>query len=489
MNKLSLLFATLFAGIVLSGCLKKDFDNPPYLGDYDPGPPINAKQISIAALKAMNGPYSSTSSYDTTLIQEELVITGVVTADDRSGNYYKQIVVQDSTGGIAVDIDAYSLYNNYPVGRKVYILCKGLYLGYNGGTPELGGGIDERLSMLGIAGSAIDAHIIKATVNNEVKDTAVSFTAILGVTTPNNPLVNRLVSIKDSVEFQETGTTYTSPTATTNRYITPCAAQSNAKTIVVRTSNYANFHAMSLPEGRGIIKGILTIYKTGTTTPQILLRDTSDVKFYGTRCGGGSSATTLITIDSLRKMYPGSGTITLPAVKFTGVVISDMQKGNAASGNFILEDASKKGIILYLNGANYNLGDSLVIDATGGKLQLYQGALELTGVTTGKITKPSGGTGKTVAPITLTIAQLNASFSQYENVLVKILNATISGGTTYGGNRTLTDATGNISLYTASGATFAATAVPAGAKTVVGIATPFTPSNEIKLRDPAIDVY
>jgi hypothetical protein len=487
MKELRLIILALSIGVLFGGCLKKDFDNPPDLGNYDPGPPAGDSLVTIAQLKAMNGLYISTSSYDTTLIEKDIVIGGVVVADDRSGNYYKQIIVQDGTGGIAVDIDAYSLYNNYPVGRKIYIRCRGLYLGYNGGTPELGGGVDERLSILGITGSAIDEHLIKANVGNVVPDTVVSFAAITAITSPTSPLLNRLVTIKDSVEFQEQGLPYTSPSATTNRSISLCSSDPNAKSLVVRTSNYATFHNVLLPEGRGTIKGILTIYKTTSTTPQFILRDTSDVMLNGPRCGGGISVAPLITIDSLRKMYTGSSTVTLPAVRVSGVVISDMLKGNAASGNFILEDGSRKGIILYLNGGSYNLGDSLVIDATGAKLQLYNGALELSGLTSGKISRTV--TGRSVTPVTLTIAQLRSSFGQYENVLVKILNATIGGGTTYGGNLTLTDATGNISLYTASNASFASSPAPSGSKTVIGIATPYPPNNEIKLRDPAIDIY
>lgn len=387
MKKLSVLIVIVSVSLLLGGCLKKDFDNPPDLGDYDPGLPTGDSLISIAQLKAMNGSYISTSSYDTTLIAKDLVIEGVVVADDRSGNYYKQIVVQDGTGGISVDIDAYSLYNNYPVGRKLYIRCKGLYLGYNGGTPELGGGVDERLSLLGITGTAITDHIIKAYVNSEVKDTVVSFSAISLITSPTNPLLNRLVTITDSVEFQEQGVPYTSPSATTNRNITQCSSDPNSKTIVVRTSNYATFHNTMLPQGRGSIRGILTIYKTFSTTPQLILRDTSDVKFYGSRCGGITTGTALITIDSLRRMYTGSGIVTLPAVRVSGVVISDMLKGNAATGNFILEDGSQKGIILYLSSGSYKLGDSIVIDATGAKLELYNGAMELSGVTSSKILK------------------------------------------------------------------------------------------------------
>jgi hypothetical protein len=241
-----------------------------------------------------------------------------------------------------------------------------------------------------------------------------------------------------------------------------------------------------LPEGRGAIRGILTIYKSFSTTPQLILRDTSDVMFYGPRCSSVTTAMPMVTIDSLRKMYSGSNTV-LPPLKVSGVVISDILQGNVSSGNFILEDGSNRGIILYLSSGSYNLGDSLLIDVSGAKLQLYNGAMELTGLSSSKITKVAKG--KSVAPITVTISQLKSSFAQYENVLVKVLNATIGGGTTYGGSLKLTDATGNISLYTASTASFAGTPVPSGAKTVVGIATPYAPNNEIKLRDPVIDVY
>jgi hypothetical protein len=206
---------------------------------------------------------------------------------------------------------------------------------------------------------------------------------------------------------------------------------------------------------------------------------------YGARCGE-LPLTPHITIDSLRKLYPGSGIYTLPPLRFSGTVISDLTKGNVSAGNFILEDGSRKGIILYISSGAYKMGDSLVIDASGGKLQLYNGAMELTGVGSSKVTKSA--TGREVAPFQLTIAKLNAAFADYESVLVRVVNAGVSGGGTYSGNKQLNDGTGTISLYTAPGATFSGTSVPATSKTFTGIATLYTP-NEIKLRDPAIDVY
>ena len=486
MKKLStIIAAALIATCFISGCVKGKFDSPPDNTHYDPNLPVT---MTIAAFKNLNGIYNNTTGGDTTLITDDITISGVVVADDRSGNFYKQIVIDDGTGGLFVDVDQYSLFSNFPVGRKIYIKCKGLYLGYNGGTAELGGSITERLALNGITGAQINDHIVKGPVDNALPDTAVTLDAVKAITAAtvtgfNRNLVGRLITIND-VQFSDPNATYADPNVTTNRTITDCVGSKT--TLVVRTSNYANFQAVPVPQGKGSITGIFTLYQSSSYTPQLVIRDTSDVKMDGARCGVIVTSAP-VTIDSLRKMYT-SGTVTLSSVRVAGTVISDLSKGNSSTGNFILEDASKKGIILYVSGGTYNLGDSLVIDATGAKLQLYSGALELSGATSSKITKAA--TGKAVAPIQLTLQQLKASFSQYESVLVKIVNATISGsGGTYSGNKILTDPTGTISLYTASGASFASSPVPTGTKTVVGIATVYPPDNEIKLRDPAIDVY
>ena len=471
----------LTAALTITSCLKKNFDNPPDTSGYDPHLPVTH---SIAQLKALNGLYNTTSGGDTTLINADIVISGIVVADDRSGNFYKQIVIQDSTGGLFININTYSLYAQYPVGRRLYIKCKGLYLGYNGGTIELGASLTEQLQVNGLGGSQINDHIIKGTTGNAVHDTVVTLAQVrsISATSASRFLVGRLITISD-VQFADTNTTYTDPAAATNRMITDCVG--STASLAVRSSNYAGFHAIPVAKGHGSITGIYTLYQSSTYTPQLVIRDTGDVKMYGARCGV-VPVTPIVSIDSMRRMYPGSGIFTLPTIKISGTVISDLSKGNVSAGNFILEDGSRKGIILYLSSGSYSLGDSLMIDATGGKLQLYNGAMELTGVTASKISKAA--TGKTVVPVQLTIAQLNASFSQYESVLVKIVNASIASGGTFSGNKALSDGTGTISLYTAPGATFSGMGVPTTAKTFVGIGTLFTP-NEIKLRDPAIDVY
>ncbi len=283
MNKFRLFSGVAMLGLTfaMSSCVRKGFDTPPDDSYVDPQVPVTH---TIAQMKAMLGAYTSTSIFPDTTFTGDIVISGVVTADDRSGNYYKQIVIQDSTGGVTININNYSLYAHYPVGRKLYIKLKGMTLSYDGGLPVLGLGLTEQRAVKGLESSDIDAHIIKGDIGHTVKDTVITLTQAKAA----DPFFyNRLVTVSD-VEFLDTNKTYTESTLTTNRYLVNCAALSTAQQLVTRNSNYANFHGLNVPSGHGSLTGIFTVYQTSASnrTAQIVIRDTSDVKFYEPRCNG-----------------------------------------------------------------------------------------------------------------------------------------------------------------------------------------------------------
>src|SRR5690349_18759107 len=104
-----LVVATAFT---FSSC-KKNFDNPP-----GPSDPAIVANTTIKALKAM---HTSAGAFD--VITTDIVISGIVVADDKSGNLYKQLFIQDATGGLQIMLDANSLYASYPVGRRIFIKC------------------------------------------------------------------------------------------------------------------------------------------------------------------------------------------------------------------------------------------------------------------------------------------------------------------------------------------------------------------------------
>ncbi|MFN8245918.1 MAG: DUF5689 domain-containing protein, partial [Ferruginibacter sp.] len=118
----------LIVGMAALNACKKTFDNPP--GPSDPDLVAN---MSIADLKAL---HSIPRNYD--IITQDIIISGIVVANDKSGNFYKQLFIQDTTGAIQLLVDATSLYGSYPVGRRVFVRCNGLCISDYNNTIQLG---------------------------------------------------------------------------------------------------------------------------------------------------------------------------------------------------------------------------------------------------------------------------------------------------------------------------------------------------------------
>lgn len=267
MNKfLKLITAVLLiASIGTFSACKKSFDNPPGAAD-----PAIVANTSIKALKAM---HTTAGAYD--IITTDIIISGTVVADDKSGNLYKQLYIQDATGGLQILLDATNLYGTYPVGRKIFIRCNGLTISDYNGTMALGvkAIVAGSPSHEGIPGNLISKYVIGGSLNNPVVPIVVTL-AQLG-TNMQNQYLGSLIQL-DDYRFADLSGTYSDTSAyknTVNRDINQCGTQ----TVIVRTSAYANFAAQRIPQGRGSIAAIYTVFGT---TKQLILRDTSDVKFY-----------------------------------------------------------------------------------------------------------------------------------------------------------------------------------------------------------------
>lgn len=265
---LSILTITSLLGI--SACVKKDFDAPPDNSGYDPMIPVTH---TIAQLQAMQ---------QGTAITSDMVVAGIVVMDDKSGNYYKKMVIEDSTGGIEILIDQYNLYNDYPVGRKVYVKCKGLFLGSYGQNLQLGYTPDQTGTLSNIPAVLVSDFIVKANYPNPVVPDTVTLSQLAS---PNGAkkYLNTLVAIK-KVEFIEdhVGIAYAqlaSLASATNLTVKDCSGG----TITMRNSGFAKFQPYLTPGGNGVLVGIYTRYNN---TPQLYIRDTTDVHFTGSRCDG-----------------------------------------------------------------------------------------------------------------------------------------------------------------------------------------------------------
>lgn len=101
-------------------------------GEADVYKPVTmTPNTTIAELKAL---------YKTSpvKIDKNLIIGGQVVSEDRTGNIYKSLYIQDATGGIELKIGKSGLYNDYKLGQRVYVKCSGLTLGAYNGMLQLG---------------------------------------------------------------------------------------------------------------------------------------------------------------------------------------------------------------------------------------------------------------------------------------------------------------------------------------------------------------
>jgi hypothetical protein len=273
-NKIGLMVsmvAIATAAIVIPACNKK-FDAPPPASDQS----ITATH-TIKQLKAMH-----TVAGQLDVINTDVIISGVVAADDKSGNLYKEIYIQDATGGLAIELDASGLYGTYPVGRRVYINCKGLCISDYNIMHQLGikATVSGAPSLQGIPSDLIKNYVTGGSLGNPVAVKTVTLGSLPTPTLTDDNL-GTLVQLNNFEFFKgDTSSTYADTSAykqTKNLSIRECGGS----TVIIRTSGYSNFAAAKPAKGNGSVTAIYTAYGT---TKQLILRDTSDVKFTGKRC-------------------------------------------------------------------------------------------------------------------------------------------------------------------------------------------------------------
>lgn len=310
---LSLAVILLLTGLTVTSCQKKFTDPPPE------GEPDIVANITIKDVKARYAAGAPVA------IVDDAIIEGIVSCDDKSGNYYQQIAIQDATGGVLLRLAGSNHYNKYPVGRKVWVKLKGLYLGQYSGTLQFGGGVDSPYLNQGgvtlLASNLQDQHLIKGPLNQPLVPQVVNVSQL--TTNIQDKYVSTLIKL-EGFEFSgsELSKNYADDAASGNRIIQGCTNPSTNR-LTLRTSNYCNFATLRVPQGNGDIIGVYSFFGS---TKQFTIRDTTDVRFYGPRCptaaGGGSinlGATSPFTIN-----FDAIGTSGIPA----GVYV----KENSTSG-------------------------------------------------------------------------------------------------------------------------------------------------------------
>ncbi len=270
-----LIFA--LACTLFSSCMNGDWDEPDFNGAAPYGNNSLTEQnvITIAELiKKYPNVFASTDQNKQ--IDEDIMIKGRITGNDVGGNIYKQVTLQDNTAAIIIAINEGGLNGYLAEGSEILVDLKGLYIGGYRKQPEIGAPYNG--SSIGrmqkdiwakhfkILGSP-DASLIQPVDFNTIKKEMDANCA-------------KLVTLKD-VTFKEADGKATFTTGTAQGNAVNQELDGYGSKVVIRTSTYADFAAMTLPydsEAKKKLKcditGIATRYNS---TWQILIRKTSDI--------------------------------------------------------------------------------------------------------------------------------------------------------------------------------------------------------------------
>ena len=204
-------------------------------------------------------------------------IVGYVLSNDRTGNFYKELYIQDSpinpTATIKLNIDMRSLFTKYKVGSKIYIYLHDLSISLSHGEIVIneanGDFIRENVAKQNILRSCEVSELTPVTVATpaSIDDTYLGkYVELTNVQFDQSLLEEDFVDENDSFD--------------THHNITSCDDSSQIK---LETSTFASFGGATLPQGQGSVKGIIT-YDYGANFYVLRVNSPEDFAFDNERC-------------------------------------------------------------------------------------------------------------------------------------------------------------------------------------------------------------
>lgn len=263
-NKFLIIFLAFLGSVfAFSSCVKQNYDAPPSNCDS------LSKLEPTYTIKELKNLYDG----DTVLIQGDVTIEGNIISTDQYGNFYKKIVVQDTSGAIEIEIDDTYMFTQYPLGKKIMIKCDSLVLGDYNGILELGMAYDISNGIVRLEPDLEPVHLLKICEIMPVEPKTVAIADI------NDDMINTLIKL-DTVQFTTADLNTTWADRIGGNTVNHTLNDINHLSLLVRTSGFASFAGDTIPGGSGSIVGVLGKYGTDY---QLYIRNTDDVDMTGTR--------------------------------------------------------------------------------------------------------------------------------------------------------------------------------------------------------------
>lgn len=186
-------------------------------------------------------------------IAQDVIVRGVVTANDIYGEFYKTLIIQDESGAIEIAADHPALSDDYPLYSEVVVHCNGLYLAEYGGKVQLGAKPDSEYGAGRIPQTELGRYIRKTADNMPLEAIAMTF----------GQVAIRHVGMYvrfDGVYFTQQGTwcdmDENDRPQTTDREIADAAGER----FIVRTLSTCIYAKEKLPSGEGSLYGIIDYF-------------------------------------------------------------------------------------------------------------------------------------------------------------------------------------------------------------------------------------
>ncbi len=223
--------------LTLVGCGRGDYEIPPFRLAEE----YHTTHIEDLASLAEMGPFG-----------EGVVVSGRVVANDHSGNFYKSIVVEDSTGGMEVRLDGYCLASLYPEGCGVVVSLDGLWASRYDGVLQVGR-VGYQWNELLVEPIATQREIQRRVRVCSVAE-AWEPMAPIAPSALSEDMCGRLVCI-GPVRCAEEGARWGDDNY--GSYCDRLFVAEDGHRVVVRTSRYADFATMAIPTRWLTLKGVL----------------------------------------------------------------------------------------------------------------------------------------------------------------------------------------------------------------------------------------
>jgi len=287
-NKIFTLLLVMVAGLAMVSCVQDDdYSVPVSLGiEENSGLQAllnsGATPISVTELKNQFVPGEAIQ------IVSDIFVKGYVSSSDATGNFYKEFYLQDApsnpTAAIKIVLNQVDSYNQFNIGREVYVSLKSLYIGEvrsNDDVIAIGGKLNsEGDEVEELTANQIPMHIFRSDVTMALSPLVLSFSQI------NDSHIGMFIMVENAY-FPSSleGESYVDPSDDfdTQRMMESCEGFGFVN-FRLETSAFSNFKNVILPTSSGgTIAGVVSKTFNGSDLV-LVLNSLDDVNLDSSKC-------------------------------------------------------------------------------------------------------------------------------------------------------------------------------------------------------------